>query len=61
MANSCGVLETCKQTKQNLEKAKQDKEHARQVVEGVCYHTEVDKLKLKLDWLSLEIMVFSFK
>ena len=25
------------------------------------YHTEVDKLKLKLNWLSLEIMEFSFK
>jgi hypothetical protein len=27
----------------------------------VRYHTEVDKLRLKLDWLSLENMMFSFK
>ena len=27
----------------------------------VCYHTEMNKLKLKLKWLSLEIMVSSFK
>ncbi len=25
------------------------------------YHMEVDKLKLKFNWLSLEIMAFSFK
>ena len=25
------------------------------------YHMEVDKLTLKLDWLSLETMAFSFK
>ncbi len=28
---------------------------------AMCYHTEVDKLKLKLKWLSLENMAYGFR